>query len=50
MNTSFRNVFTVEEDFTEPDLERPQGGLQEVRVRKQEIKRLLENLDVRKAI
>ena len=32
MNTSFKKVFTEEEDFEEPDLERLQGRLQEVRV------------------
>ena len=50
MNESFRSVFSVETDFIEPYGEIQQMGLQEVLVQKQEIGKLLEKLDVRKAM
>ena len=50
MNESFRTVFTVEEEFVEPSMEVPRGGMQEIKVQKQEIGKLLEKLDVRKAM
>ena len=44
MNESFKSVFTVEEQFIEPNT------TEEVVVQKQDVGRLLENLDVRKAM
>ena len=45
---SFRSVFRVEMDFTEPYSEVQQKGMQEVSVQRQEIDKLLEKLDARK--
>ena len=50
MNESFRSVFSVEADFTEPYREVQQMGLEKVLVQKQEIGKLMEKLDVRKAM
>ena len=50
MNESFKSVFTVEEQFIEPNTTEAEGGLKEVVVQKQDVGRLLENLDVRKAM
>ena len=50
MNESFKSVFNVEEEFVESIVEERQEGLQEVRVERQEIGKLLEKLDVRKAM
>ncbi|MPC20626.1 hypothetical protein E2C01_013578 [Portunus trituberculatus] len=50
MNDSFKTVFTEEEDFTEPNRTLHCTGLHEIIVHKQEIGKLLENLDVRKAV
>ena len=51
MNESFKWVFTEETSFVEPprDAEH-QEGMQDIKVDRQEIRKLLENLDVRKAI
>ena len=50
MNESFKSVFTREEEFEEPNKERRLEGLREIRVEKKEIMKLLEELDVRKAM
>ena len=50
MNESFRSVFSVEMDFTEPCSEIQQRRMQEVSVQRQEIDKLLEKLDARKAM
>ena len=50
MNESFRSVFSVEMNFTEPYSEVQQRGMQEVLVQRQEIDKLLEKLDARKAM
>ena len=50
MNESFRSVFSVEMDFTEPYSEVQQRGMQEVLVQRQEIDKLLEKLEARKAM
>ena len=50
MNESFRSVFSVEMDFTEPYSEAKQKGMQEVLVQRQEIDKVLEKLDARKAM
>ena len=53
MNESFRTVFNREEEFTEPRREETQGGLQEmeeIQVEKGEISKLMERIDVRKAM
>ena len=50
MNESFKSVFSVEEEFAEPKEEVRRVGLQEVKVEKYEIGKLLEKLDVRKAM
>ena len=50
MNESFRSVFSDEEEFTNPCNENQQRGIQEVVVKKQEIEKLLEQLDARKAM
>ncbi|MPC34158.1 hypothetical protein E2C01_027539 [Portunus trituberculatus] len=50
MNESFKTVFTDEEDFIEPNRALHCQGLQEIIVHKEEIGRLPENLDVRKAM
>ena len=47
---SFKSVFSVEEEFVELREEVRQVGLQEVKVEKHEIGKLLEKLDVRKAM
>ena len=44
------SVFSVEMDFTEPYSEVQQRGMQEVLVQRQEIDKLLEKLDARKAM
>ena len=49
MNESFVTVFTAEDDFTEPNRTLHCQGLQEITVHKEEIGRLLNKLDVRKA-
>ena len=49
MNESFVTVFTAEDDFTEPNRTLHCQGLQEITVHKEEIGRLLDKLDVRKA-
>ncbi|MPC53842.1 hypothetical protein E2C01_047743 [Portunus trituberculatus] len=43
-------LFTVEEDFTEPNRTLHCQGLLEIIVHKEDIRRLLDNLDVRKAM
>ncbi|MPC46439.1 hypothetical protein E2C01_040159 [Portunus trituberculatus] len=48
MNESFKTVFT-EENFAEPNRTLHCRGLQETIVHKEDIKRLLDNLDVRKS-
>ena len=50
MNDSFVTVFTAEDDFTEPNRTSHCQGLQEITVHKKEIRRLLDKLDVRKAM
>ena len=50
MNESFRSVFSVKMDFTEPYSEAQQKEMQEVSVQRQEIDKLLEKLDARKAM
>ena len=50
MNESFKSVFTVKGTFIEPNTTEAEGGLKEVVVQKQDVGRLLENLDVRKAM
>ena len=50
MNESFKSVFTVEGAFIEPNTIEAQEGLMEVVVQKQDVDRLLRNLDVRKAM
>ena len=50
MNESFKSVFTEEEAFTEPNMTEAQEGFKEVVVQKQDVGRLLGNLDVRKAM
>ena len=53
MNECFRSVFSVEMDFTEPYSETVQQrgrGMQRVLVQRQEIDKLLEKLDARKAM
>ncbi|MPC76816.1 hypothetical protein E2C01_071248 [Portunus trituberculatus] len=50
MNESFKIIFTEEKDFTKPNRTLHCQGLQEIIVHKEEIGRLLENLDVRKAM
>ena len=50
MNESFKTVFTIEEDFEEPSMEVPQGGMHKLEVHKQEIGKKMEKLDVRKAM
>ena len=50
MNDSFRSVFTLEGTFTEPSIQPQQEGLGNVVVQKQKIYKLLEKLDVRKAM
>ncbi|MPC58794.1 hypothetical protein E2C01_052803 [Portunus trituberculatus] len=50
MNESFKTVFTVERNFTEPNRTLHCRGLQEIIAHKEDIRRLLDNLDVRKAM
>ncbi|MPC52641.1 hypothetical protein E2C01_046516 [Portunus trituberculatus] len=50
MNESYKTVFIEEDEFTEPNRTLHCQGLQEIIVHKQEIGRLLKNLDVRKAM
>ncbi|MPC28457.1 hypothetical protein E2C01_021662 [Portunus trituberculatus] len=50
MNESFKTVFTEEEEFAEPNRTLHCQGLQEIIVHKEDIGRLLYNLDVRKAM
>lgn len=50
MNESFQSVFTREIDFKPPRMTEQNEGLQEIEVKKQDIKNLLETLDVRKAM
>ena len=49
MNESFKLVFT-EEAFTEPNITEAQEGFKEVVVQKKDVGRLIESLDVRKAM
>ena len=50
MNQSFKTVFYVEEEFTKPRGEVEVSGLKEVQVKRKEIKKILEKLDIRKAM
>ncbi len=50
MNESFKSVFTLEENFEEPNFEVQQQGISNIVVQKQKINNLLEKLDVRKAM
>ncbi|MPC66942.1 hypothetical protein E2C01_061101 [Portunus trituberculatus] len=50
MNESFKTVFTEEEEFAEPNRTLHCRGLQEIIMLKEDIGRLLDNLDVRKAM
>ena len=50
MNDSFKSVFSEEGTFIEPNMTEAQGGFKEVVVQKQDVGRLLGNLDVRKAM
>ena len=50
MNKSFKTVFMEEEEFTEPKKPLHCAGVKEITVQKEQIKKLLENLDVRKAM
>ena len=50
MNQSFKIVFCVEEEFTEPVGEVGVSGLKEVQVERKEIERILEKLDIRKTM
>ncbi|MPC15073.1 hypothetical protein E2C01_007856 [Portunus trituberculatus] len=50
MNESFKTAFTEEEDFTEPNRILHCQGLRKITVHKEEIGRLLENLDVRETM
>ena len=50
MNESFKLEFSVEEKFVEPREEVRRVGLQEVKMEKHENGKLLEKLDVRKAM
>ena len=47
MNQSFKTVFCVEKEFTEPRGKVGVSGLKEVQVERKEIKRILENLDIK---
>ena len=49
MNESFKLLYS-EEVFTEPNMIEAHEGFKEVMVQKQDVGRLLENLDVRKAM
>ncbi len=50
MNESFKSVFNMEDDFVGTRVQVQQEGLHEVKVEKQEIDRLLKDLNVRKAM
>ena len=50
MNESFVTVFTAEDNFTKPNRTLHCQGLQEITVHKEEIGRLLDKMDVRKAM
>ncbi|MPC71792.1 hypothetical protein E2C01_066082 [Portunus trituberculatus] len=50
MNESFKTVFTQEKEFTETNRTLRYQGLQEIIVQKEDIGRLLDNFDVRKAM
>ena len=50
MSESFKSVFTEEGAFIEPNMIEAQEGFKEVVVQKQDVGRLLGNLDVRKAM
>ena len=50
MNESFKSVFTIEGAFIEPSTTEAQEGLKEAVVQKQDVGRLLGNLNVRKAM
>ena len=50
MNKSFKSVFTAETDFVAPAEMEIMEGLDDIKVEKEEIKRLLEKLDGRKAM
>ena len=50
MNESLKSVFTVEGAFIEPNTTEAQEGLWEIVVQKQDVGRLLGNLDVRKEL
>ena len=50
MNQSFKTVFCMEKEFTEPRGEVGVSGLKEVQVEKKELRRILEKLDIKKAM
>ena len=50
MNESFKSVFNKDEEFVEPNKERRQMGLCEIKVERREIMELMEKLDVRKSM
>ena len=50
MSQSFKTVFCMEKEFTEPRGEVGVSGLKEVQAERKEIKRILEKLDIRKAM
>ena len=50
MNYIFKAVFCVEEEFTEPRGEVGVSGSKELQVERKEIRRILEKLDIRKAM
>lgn len=49
-NGTFKSVFTEEEDFTKSKMPGEQGNFKEIMVQNWEVDRLLENLDVNKAM
>ena len=50
MNESFRTVFSMEEEFMQPRREETREGIHELQVEKGEIYKLMEKMDVRKAM